>query len=115
MIITMKSKYRPTGSFAFQAHGREVEPQQPAVPPYAFRFFFAAGKSVGVELRTHISRRLIRKRILLKQRCNRWFILQQLLEKPRKPREALWVVERREPHLPVKARLVRDVPGWPAR
>src|SRR5271170_742956 len=95
-------------------HG-EVESQQPPVPPNAFRFFLTAGIGIVIELRTHVNRWLVRKWISFQKRRHRWFILQQAPEETPKPWQAPRVVERREPHLPIQARLMRDVPARTSR
>src|SRR5215472_15971763 len=53
---------------------------------------------------------LVGKGILFQQCRYCGLILPQPLDEARKPKEAPWVLERGEPHLPVQTRLVRDVP-----
>src|SRR5271170_7479471 len=102
-------------SFNLQTCHGEVESQQTSVPPNAFRFFLTAGIGVVIELRAQVNRWLVRKRISFQKRRHRWFILQQTPDETPKPWQAPGVVERREPHLPVQARLMRDVPGRASR
>src|SRR4029078_9286581 len=91
-------------------HGGKILPQQLAVPPLAGRLFLAPGERVVVELRAHVNRRLVGKGIARTQRRPRGLVFQKPFKETPKPAKALRIVERRKPHLPVEARLMRDVP-----
>src|SRR3984885_6679500 len=101
-------------SLPLELHLREIQSQWPPVPPDARALLLWALKTVVVELRPHVQWRFVRKRIPLQQRRHRRFVFQDSLQELWKPAQSSWVVERSEPHLPVQARLVRDVPGRPA-
>ena len=93
-------------AFHLQMRPGKVEPGQPPLPPLASRVGGASRICVVVELSPHVSRRVIGKWISLKQRRHRRLVLQEALEKPRKPRILFRDVKRGEPHLPVEPRLM---------
>src|SRR5258708_23969485 len=105
----------PPFSLYLKSYRREVQSLRPPLPPQALGLLLAGGKRVIVELRTDELRRRLREGIFFQQCRHGRLVLQQLLEKARKPSQTPRVIERSEPHLPVQPRLMWDVPGWAAR
>src|SRR5258708_11012177 len=105
----------PPFSLYLKSYRREVQPLGRTLPPRALGLLLAGGKRVTVELRTDELRRRLREGIFFQQCRPGRLVLQQILEKARKPSQTPRVIERSEPHLPVQPRLMWDVPGWAAR
>src|ERR1017187_2898848 len=98
-----------------QAHGWKVNSRQGAVPPVAsLPTLRPCRKLVVIQDGANVFGRRLRKRVSLEQRKHLRRTLQQPKQKLAEPRRLAIGAQRREPHLPIQARLKGRNPAWGA-
>src|SRR5579885_1183467 len=98
----------------FERDDRVIGAEQLTLPPIAgFPALLGVGEVIIVQQDANVARRGIWKWIALEQGRHRRRILQQPLQQVPEPPLGARIAQRREPHLPVQARLVREIPQRP--
>src|SRR5207249_4533332 len=95
----------------FERNARQIFAELLAFPPRtSLSMFFSVRESITVNRRADESRRRIGKRIFVEQRDNIRFAVEQRDHGLNKPRVLPIRTKCREPHLPIKPRLMRLTP-----